>query len=228
MSIIIPHRFLSRLLPEENVSFINTVVIGTFNPGHPNLLRLTESEKQLFGKISTSKKFLKFCQVKNFYDRPQNRFWKIMDIISNPEFYSEKSLKTRNPNGIKYYAKMDRMKIFENQNSFCAQHGLMITDIVRQIEPTTFNSIYDNFPDKIIENSKCAWNTQGILNLIEKYQPKRIIVNFSLSKAIPKISMEIRKIQTAYKGKVFYVLSTSGAAGNSYEILLNNWKPYIS
>ena len=227
MAIIIPHRFADRLLPANRFTFIDTIIIGTFNPGHPDPLHLTESESKIFDEISKSKKFLKFDQVKNFYDRPQNRFWKVMDIIANESFYSQNHIKAKNLDGLKYYSKQNREATFERQSVFCRKNGVFITDIVRQIKPKTFENIYDNFPDKAIENSECTWNTRGILDTIIRFNPRRILINFSVSKTIPKISSEILKISGQYHDRVFPVLSTSGAAGNDYETLFSNWKSHI-
>lgn len=146
-----------------------------------------------------------------------------MDFISNPDFYFDKKLRTKNLDGLKHYSRMDRETVFQNQTSFCYNQGIFITDIVRQIEPNNFDNIYDNFPDKAIEGAKCTWNTEGILNVIEKFEPSKILINFSTSKSIPKISREIIKIKEAYNNKTFFALSTSGAATNSYEILFEYW-----
>lgn len=226
MAIIIPHRFLDRLLPDNKTSFIETIIIGTFNPGLPASDRLSQKERQHFETIASSKKFQKFNQVRNFYDRPQNRFWKIMDFVANSDFYLNNSLKTKNANGLKYYTQMDREIVFRNQIAFCLNQGILITDIVSQIEPASFENIYDNFPDKAIENSKCEWNTKGILGTIEKYRPKNILINFSTGKSIPKISEEISKIQSQ-SSNVYTMLSTSGAAGYDYTTLAEHWYPHI-
>ncbi|MDL5047786.1 hypothetical protein QQ054_17350 [Oscillatoria amoena NRMC-F 0135] len=228
MAIKISHRFLDRLLPTNNIKFIDTIIIGTFNPGIPDLDKLTTQEWQIFEDILGSKKFQKFNQVKNFYDRPQNRFWKIMDVIAHPDFYLNRNLSDKNPHGLKYFAKMDRDTVFKSQQIFCETQGIFITDIVRQIEPKTFDNIYNNFPDTAIENSSCVWNTLGILDVVEKYRPQRILINFSQSRSIPTISQEIGKIQHLYSNITKTVLSTSGAAGYNYETLINHWVPLFN
>ncbi|MFT3979445.1 MAG: hypothetical protein QM687_03175 [Ferruginibacter sp.] len=226
MAIIIPHRFIDRLVPDKKIKFIDSIIIGTFNPGLPIIRSLSADELQLYEQIQFKKKFQKFNEVKNFYDRPQNRFWKIMDVMANPHFYcNSKDFKEKNRTGLKYYSKLDRELIFRNQTEFCKQRGILITDIVRQIEPTSFDKIYDNFPDTMIERSASIWNTEGILSVIKKYNPKRILINFSLSQSLPKISEEINKIRDKYPEKVVHVMSTSGAAANNYIALVNYWHP---
>jgi hypothetical protein len=228
MAIIIPHRFIDRLLPHENVNHISTIVIGTFNPGKPVLENLTKEELQLYLQKANSKKYQRFELVKNFYDRPQNRFWKIMDTIENVDFYKNKPLKTPNPNGLKFYSKMkNRDLVFENQKAFCERNGLFITDIVRQIQPSSFENIYDNFPDKGIENADCQWNTKQIIEIAEKYNPKKILFNFNVNKSIPKISEQLTEIKDSFPNKIHQILSTSGAAGNNYETLCESWHPHI-
>jgi hypothetical protein len=88
MAIIIDHRFIDRLLPTTNKK-LRVLIIGTFNPGLPDRLKLTEDETIQFNSIESSEKFQKFNLVRNFYDRPQNRFWKIMDYFHNEEFYKQ-------------------------------------------------------------------------------------------------------------------------------------------
>ncbi len=228
MPILIPHRFIERLLPDRSVSFIDTMVIGTFNPGLPVMDLLAQEEKHLFDKITATKRFQGINQVKNFYDRPRNRLWKIFDLLAYPEFYSGKSFKARNPLGLKYYRNMDRELVFKNQTSFCLNNGIFITDIVRKIEPSSFENIYDNFPDKGIEGAKCYWNTKGIMMTIEKYKPRRVLINFSVGRSIPKISAEISAIQGNFPEITHCMPSTSGAAGNSYEFLYGEWCKHLS
>jgi hypothetical protein len=227
MAIVIPHRFIERLLPQEGVRFIDTVIVGTFNPGHPVIERLTDEERKEFDLIHPTKKFQKFNEVRNFYDRPQNRFWKVMDILCNPDYYNNKDLKVKNPEGLKFYSKMDRDHVYNRQVSFCLNRGILITDLVRQIQPRSFVNIYQNFPDKAIETAACVWNTEGILKTIEDYQPKRILINLKMDKSIPNISNEISKIQQNYGSRTYNVLSTSGAAGNTYSDLAKFWGPLI-
>lgn len=225
MAIRIEHRFLNRLLPTTLVDQIHVLVIGTFNPAPPLLNLLTEPEKQQFAAITRSISYQRLSQVLNFYDRSQNRFWKIMDAIHHTAFYQGCDLKKRNPTGLKYYKGMDRNLVFEQQNSFCRAKGVFITDLVRAIEPASFADIYYGFPDKGIERSHCDWNTTGILNTLQNYQPKKVLINLkSDRRSLPNISAQIEAIKIAYPGKVFNVASTSGNAGYTYTELYNNWK----
>jgi hypothetical protein len=115
MAIVIPHRFLGRLTSTEGMTKVNVVIIGTFNPGLPDLTHLNEEEMAQYGHISVGKKFIRVNQVKNFYDRPQNRFWKVMDHINTPDYYVGKSLKTINYQGLKFYSRMlDRQQVSLN------------------------------------------------------------------------------------------------------------------
>lgn len=228
MSIIIPHRFISRLLPHKEIRFINTLIIGTFNPGAPDFALLTEEEKKDFEKIRSSRRFQKFNQVLNFYDRPQNRFWKIMDVLANAAVYMDGDFSVKNVQGLKYYNKMDRQSVFIAQEAFCRQRGIWITDIVRKVQPDSFEHIYNNFPDKAIENSACTWNTEGILQAIEIFQPKSVLVNFKIGGQIPKISAQIEIIRKRYKERMHFVPSTSGAAGYTYHELVNAWSDHFT
>jgi hypothetical protein len=55
MAIIIPHRFLGRLTSTEGYGEINTIIIGTFNPGHPVISKLNATELKQFREIRISK-----------------------------------------------------------------------------------------------------------------------------------------------------------------------------
>ena len=209
---------------------IKTVIIGTFNPGIPDRSKLDETEKVQFQQIESSEKFKKFNEVKNFYDRPQNRFWKILDYFHDKAFYAQNPLEARNPNGLKFYKSRGgtREKVYARQQEYCEKSGIFITDIVKRIRPVTFCDIYDNFPDTAIEKSDCDWNTDGIINSFRPTNAVRIIVNFKLNeKQIPRISSEINKIQKAFGDKVVNAFSTSGAAGFKYSELVENWGKYL-
>jgi len=112
MSIRIEHRFIKRLLPEADTKTINYIVVGTFNPAPPIVHLLTIQERIAFAKIENSKSYTRLSQVKNFYDRPQNRFWKVMDLIHNASFYTTGNFKAKNADGLKHYKGMDRDKLF--------------------------------------------------------------------------------------------------------------------
>lgn len=229
MAIEINHRFIDRLTSTQGYDKFNIIIIGTFNPGHPNLDKLNSTERTQFEEIRASKKFLKFDEVKNFYDRPQNRFWKVMDYFNDIEFYSENSIGTINLNGLKHYAGMDRNKVFKRQSNFCKKKGILITDIAKTIKPLNFCDIYDNFPDTAIEKADPIWNTEDIIAVIQKHKPKKVLVNFkSDSKATPKICSQITKILSRFPDRIIpSVKSTSGAAGYKYEELIENWEPHF-
>lgn len=229
MAIIIDHRFIDRLLPTMSKQ-LKLLIIGTFNPGLPDKTKLTESERVQFNSIETSAKFRKFNQVRNFYDRPQNRFWKILDYFHDQEFYKENDLKIMNPNGLKFYKKLSvtREEMFTRQQSFCEKNGIFITDIVTRIRPVSFKNIYDNFPDVAIEKSDCDFNTDGIIKTLYLTNPQKVIVNFQLNdRQIPRISNEVNKVKKIAGNKVVSVYSTSGAAGYNYLELIENWGQHI-
>ena len=156
---------------------------------------------------------------------------KIMDIINNENFYNTEFEKI-NKDGMKFYKTkdMDRNKTFEKQNNFCKAQGIFITDLVKSIEPISFCNIYDNFPDTIIEKSNPKWNTGEILEMIRKYNPTKVLVNFDYqSKPIAGLSGQISKIKKEFSElDIKRILSPSGSAANSYEDLLKNWKQHIT
>lgn len=230
MAIVIPHRFLHRLTSTEGMEKVNTLIIGTFNPGNPDLTLLTPAERKQFEQIGTSKKFKTFSQVRNFYDRPQNRFWKIMDHAHHPEFYALNPLKTVNLQGLKYYTKLrDRDIVFERQQAFCQSRGILITDIVQSICPESFENIYDNFPDTAVERGNPVWNDEPILQVIQKHQPQKVIINFNPEGPnIPSIASKIAEIKaTLPKNTLISLPSTSGAAGGTYENLVESWRVHF-
>lgn len=229
MAIIINHRFFERLTSIKDFSKINIIIIGTFNPGMPQLEKLDATERSQFEDIRSTKKFIKFSQVKNFYDRPQNRFWKIMDYFNDVDFYSKNSISCTNPSGLKYYIGMDRNQVFEKQNIFCKKRGILITDIAKTINPISFHNIYDNFPDTAIEKSSPVWNTKEIMSVIEKYKPEKVLVNFkSDSKLTPKICSQISEISKCFPDRIVTSLkSTSGSAGHTYAELIEDWSKHL-
>lgn len=229
MAIIIKHRFINRLSPApDSFGFINTVVIGTFNPGLPDKSKLTDDELKQFQSIELTEKFQKFNSVMNFYDRGPNRFWGVMDRICNAAFYLENGFEEQNRNGLKYFVGCDRQAAFQRQQKFCKRSGLFLTDFVKEISPKSFDKIYDKFPDTQVERSNPVWNTNEILATIQKFNPKKILINFSIdSKSIPKIASEAMQIKNAFPEKTFSVLSTSGARANKYRPLLDDWEKHI-
>lgn len=225
MAIRIAHRFIERLLPTASTGPIRVLIIGTFNPAPPMVHLLTDLEKQQFASIEASKSYRRLSQVLNFYDRPQNRFWKIMDALHNPDFYKGHELGKKNPTGLKYYRGMNRQQVFDQQNNFCRTKGVFITDLVRVIEPASFADIYYGFPDRAIEQAPCDWNTPGIKNILQTYQPAKVLINLkSNMKTLPRLSAQIEAIKAICPDKAFHVTSTSGNAGYTYTELYNNWK----
>lgn len=230
MAIVIPHRFFERLTSTEGMVKVHILIIGTFNPGLPDPALLTEAEAGQFRQIRESKKFQKFSQVRNFYDRPQNRFWKIMDHANMPDFYQQNSLNTINPQGLKYYRSLkDRDTVFARQQHFCKTRGILVTDIVQKIRPASFSQIYDNFPDSAVEHADPVWNDQAILTVIKNYHPKKVIVNFNPEATnIPNIAAKMAEIKATLPPSTIITLpSTSGAAGGTYEYLINAWGPHL-
>ena len=224
MAIVIPHRFKDRISSPANKK-IDTIIIGTFNPGLPITEKLSASEIKEFSKISSSSKFQKFNQIQNFYDRSQNRFWKVMDVIYNSEFYSDEDLKKKNPLGLKYFSGMDRAAVLKRQLDFCFQNNIWITDIVSEIRPKTFLNIYDYFPDTFIEKSDCEFNTNSILKVIKSFKVKKVVFTFRPNRnSIPKISRQIQFLIANSTADFNFGMSTSGAAKNTYERLVKDWK----
>lgn len=122
-----------------------------------------------------------------------------------------------------------RKKIkFSKIQSFCIKSGLFITDLVKDISPKNFENIYNNFPDTQIETSNPSWNTQEIIAAINQFKPKKVLINFRTdNKSIPKIAGEALQIKNYFPSITFSVLSTSGAAGNKYKPLFNDWQKHI-
>ena len=54
MTIRIKHKFSDRLYINDESSKIDTIIIGTFNPGLPNSNILTEQERKQFLQVSNS------------------------------------------------------------------------------------------------------------------------------------------------------------------------------
>lgn len=176
MAITIQHRFIDRLSPGKEIEYINTLIIGTFNPGMPDKSKLTINERNEFNIIEESEKFRKFNLVKNFYDRAPNRFWGVMDRLYNTEFYQTNGFEARNIHGLKFYIDGNREETFKRQQIFCFKAGVYITDFVKSISPKNFSKIYDNFPDTQIEISNPVWNTEDIIKTINIYNPKKVLI----------------------------------------------------
>jgi hypothetical protein len=227
MAIIVPHRFLDRLAPGGDVPRIRYLMIGTFNPGRPCNDQLTDEERVLVENIVEGAQYKKIDAVRNFYDRPANRFWGVMDRLHKPDLYQAHGVKHRNSNGLKYFATLKREEVYDRQQAFCRAQGVFISDIIRSIEPTSLAGIYKQFKDTDIDGCVRQWNTNQLLAAIEQYDPIKVIFSFKEGEAIPNISREMRRIKTQYPGKVVSLLSPSGAAGNDYASLIANWQEHI-
>jgi hypothetical protein len=226
MAIKIKHKFIDRIFINDKKINIKIMIIGTFNPGKPIRKFLNEKEITQFTAISNLKKFQSFDQIMNFYDRPRNRFWKIMDILNIPTFYNT-DYKKINPDGLKFYSSknMTREKTYNRQIEFCKSRQIEITDLVSAINPISFSGIYDAFSDIVIEKSNPEWNTENIINMIRIYSPQKLLVNFDFeSKSTPKLNEQLKIIMCKFPElEITRILSPSGAAANSYDELLNDW-----
>jgi hypothetical protein len=147
MAVIVPHRFLNRLVPDHNILFIRYLLIGTFNPGPPCENLLTDLEKREVRSIIESKQYKNISSVRNFYDRPSNRMWGTMDRLHKPSLYSMHGNKFRNINGLKYFKKLERDDVYLRQQAFCEEQGIFISDMIRSIKPKELAKIYSQFKD---------------------------------------------------------------------------------
>ncbi|PKP38099.1 MAG: hypothetical protein CVT97_02980 [Bacteroidetes bacterium HGW-Bacteroidetes-14] len=226
MTIRIKHKFSDRLYINDESSKIDTIIIGTFNPGLPNSNILTEQERKQFLQVSNSTYFKSAQEILNLYDRSNNRFWKVMDMVNNHDFYKV-DIKRHNPVGLKYYKSngMDRHLTFERQKQFCKDKNILITDTIIEIEPKSFDGIYDYYNDKVIDGCVTMWNTTNIINMIKQYNPKRVLVNFNYNGLeTPNINYQISILRNTFaKLNIQRILSPSGAAKNSYVDLYNDW-----
>lgn len=224
MPIAIPHRFIERLLPDVNTQTIRTLIIGTFNPGEvQDLQPLPPHQHNQLQLIYESSKYRRFAEVLNYYDRPSNRFWGIMDRLHQPRLYSENASDFQNINGLKHYKGANRQQVFARQQAFCHQHGIFITDFVREIQTDTFTNVYNNFKDMDIDPLVSTWNTPFLLQVIQQYQPQKVILNVNESRSIPRISEQIRIIKDTAGDSICPVSSTSGSAAGTYEELVREW-----
>jgi hypothetical protein len=228
MAFHVPHRFLDRLLPDASVLTIRYLLIGTFNPGLPLQDLMTDKEKSEVRSIIDSKQFKKIDAVYNFYDRPTNRLWGMLDRLHKPSLYNQQGNTLRNKNGLKYFAKLNREAVFIRQQAFCKEQGIFISDLIRAIEPRDLGNVYSQFKDTDLDNCVKKWNTDGLLKAIEIHNPIKIIFSFRESNAIPKISSEMRRIKLQHPEKVVSLLSPSGAAGQNYASLVADWKGHIA
>ncbi|MBS0647232.1 MAG: hypothetical protein JSR97_11690 [Verrucomicrobia bacterium] len=220
----IPHKFIDKLTPAEEISQINFLVIGTFNPGIPSLDIASLA-------VNLQEKILKNQSGLNFYDRPNNRFWGVIDRIFFNNEYSGVSNDFKRLEGLKYYKGFnDPISVNKTQSEFCIKNGIFITDIVSKIAVDTddLNKIYDGYSDSFFDNSVCEWNTNNIISLINQYNPKRVLFTFSKSKAIPEISKNVDCILAGNETRAFFLSSPSGNAKNSYLKLIDDWSVHFN
>ncbi len=220
-SIKIPHKFIDRLTPGDNIEYIKFLIIGTFNPGYPILNgdTLTENDQ---------KNIIKNQAGLNFYDRANNRFWGVLDRLYFKNNYLEKTKKYKRINGLKLYKGFNSPNdVFQSQQNFCKENGVFITDIVSEITVPKIEGIYNGFNDQYFDNAVSEWNTKNILSLIDKYNPHRVLFTFSKSKTIPEISKNVQFIIDKNPTKTFFLSSPSGNAKKSYEQLIFDWSKFF-
>jgi G:T/U-mismatch repair DNA glycosylase len=219
----IHHKFVDKLTPKSGIYQIDFLVIGTFNPGIPNL-NIASLADDLRKKILNNQSGL------NFYDRPNNRFWGVIDRIFFDNQYIGILKDFKRLDGLKYYKGLnDQNSVNQIQTEFCIKNGIFITDIVSKIavDFNELNKIYDGFNDSFFDKSVYEWNTNNIISLINQYNPKRILFTFSKSKSIPEISKNVDYILAGNENRTFFLSSPSGNAKNSYLKLTDNWRKHF-
>ncbi|MBX2977588.1 MAG: hypothetical protein KF721_15790 [Ignavibacteriaceae bacterium] len=154
-----------------------------------------------------------------------------MDYFNNTEFYTRYGTNTKSKEGLKFYSGMDRDSVFKKQENFCKQKGIFITDIVKEIKPKRFYGINDNFRDTEVDKAVLYWNTLEIIELINNCSLEKILLTFgNENNTIKNISLEIEKIEDKLsKGLVIsHLKSPSGAAGLSYDKIVEDWRLHLS
>ena len=151
MSVRITHRFLNRLAYVGSPKAVRIIVLGSFNPGQPDLPNLPKKWADELHQLFSTPKYHRFNAVKNFYDRPANRFWGVIDRIHQPGLYEEHGIRFRNPNGLKFFKSNDRDAVFERQQAFCKANGIFISDIAKALQTSEFDSIFNNFSDIAVD-----------------------------------------------------------------------------
>lgn len=220
----IPHKFIDKLTPAGKISQINFLIIGTFNPGFP-ILDISSLAIDLQKKITKNQYGL------NFYDRPNNRFWGVLDRIFFKNEYSSMSKEFKRLEGLKYYKELNDQKMVNQfQTEFCIKNGIFITDIVSKIavDSDELNKIYDGFNDTYFDSSVIEWNTDNIIAMINQYNPKRVLFTFNRSKSIPEISKNVDRIFTGNENRTFFLSSPSGNAKKSYLKLVDDWSVHFN
>jgi len=228
MSIIIPHRFIERLTPSQAVDRIRVLIIGTFNPGEPDELILTSTHQKALQAIYNTPKYERFRKVRNFYDRPQNRFWAVMDRLDKPALFQCQGIQFKNPHGLKYYSGQDREVVYRRQQAFCQKHGIFISDVIRTIKTDDISKVYTKFRDADIDGMIDTTNTKQLEEIIDRFRPLQVILNVNEGPHIPNLSSHLRRIKAMAGICLRLVPSTSGAAGWSYGDLVKQWQSAIT
>ena len=136
----------------------------------------------------------------NFYDRPPNRFWGIIDRLLHEDFYVANGMKAKRVGSLKHYKEVERRSTFEQQQIFCSNHGILVTDFIRTINPKSFEGIYDNFDDRKIDGVVAKWNTDFLIDLINKSKTEKVFVNFQNNiHSIPNITSAVKKLSENIK-----------------------------
>jgi len=228
MSVRIPHRFLERLEYTGGSGNIRVIILGSFNPGEPDMADLPEDYRAELNILFSTQKYRRFKQVQNFYDRPPNRFWGIMDRINNPDLYAKNGHKFRNIDGLKFFRGGDRDAVFLRQQCFCRANGIFISDVVKAISTIDFKNVYNNFSDVVVNKHVTEFNSDHLLELIAANPMAQVIFNVKESPLIPTISQQLHLLRDAAGTfRSHWMPSTSGAAGGRYEELLPSWQKAI-
>lgn len=228
MPVRIPHRFFERLLYAGHPSDLRFIIIGTYNPGEPEMGHLSALHAENIRQLFSTEKYKKFSQIRNFYDRPPNRFWGIMDRINSPKLYKEHGQKFRNSEGLKFFRNGDREAVFVRQRTFCDRNGIFITDIVKAISTTDFKNVYNNFSDPVIDRCATEFNTDCLIEVIQANPSSHVLFNVGRPQATPVIGSQLcRIIEAAGKDRCNWMPSTSGLAGGSYAKLLDAWQKVL-
>jgi hypothetical protein len=229
MSVRIPHRFIGRLAYTDPPEGIQVIILGSFNPGEPDMATLPHEHADQLRQLFSTAKYRRFSQVRNFYDRPPNRFWGVMDRIRDPATYEQYGQKFRNSQGLKFFKGGDRDAVFQRQQEFCREKGIFISDVVKAVTTTEFRSIYDNFSDTSVNNWATEFNTAHLLEILHANRLVRVLFNIKKSRTTPAINQELAFLTAAAgPGRIHWLPSTSGAAGNQYDELVPQWKKALS
>lgn len=211
-------------LPES----IRFVILGSFNPGEPDMQSLSESHADELRQLYSTPKYQRFSQVRNFYDRPPNRFWGVMDRIHSPILYEKNGHGFKNPDGLKHFKGGDRLAVLDRQLDFCRTQGIFISDIVTAVSTTDFRGIYNNFSDTLVSKYSKEFNTDYLLDVLGANKTARLLLNVRESSSTPMINQHLARLRAAASGRCKEMPSTSGAAGRLYKDLVPEWKDALS